>query len=187
MFPNKRVLLKIEKKWAFYKKILVLIMILLVASTNSQEEDSSLKLHSANVGFGGFYTKNNFSESGGATFFVGVTTIFNKNLISTTYITGAEIALVGSSTLNFNELKLEYGRELQLAHWLFLGAYAGVGYYSQKSDVYTILSDNVMSFPLRMDIKFYFNRKLGIGINTNYSINKLNNNLSINLMFHYSL
>ncbi|MGB0980821.1 MAG: hypothetical protein ACPGUH_01855 [Winogradskyella sp.] len=167
------------------KCISILIVILFTIPINFQTKENKLKLHSANVGFGGFYFKKNSSESGGITFIADLTTSLNQNLISTSYLTGAKIGILGSSTYNFNELSLQYGREIKIRKWLSFELFAGLGYYIQKSDASYILNDNSISYPLKLNSNFYINKKIGLGINANYSINRVNNNLSANLIFHF--
>lgn len=167
------------------KYISLLLLIVISATINSQTNQNSIRLHAVGIGFGGFYIKNNIEENGGASFLIDVTASIHENLITTSYLTGAEIGIVGSSTFNFNEFSILYGRETKPINWLAFELFAGIGYYNQNNDVNPILSDNAVTFPLRLNTKFYFNKKFGMGLNTNYSINRMNNNLSLNLVFHY--
>jgi hypothetical protein len=166
------------------KKLIVLIFCLINhLSLNAQE--NKIQLHSIEIGFGGFYFKQNTYEGGGANFVADITTSIRKNLISTSVLTGSEIGVVGNSTYNFNEFRIQYGRELKVKKWLKFELFTGIGYYKQKSENSVITDGNTMSFPLKFNTKFYFNEKFGLGINTNYSINSINNNFSSNLIFHY--
>lgn len=110
----------------------------------------------------------------------------NKNLINLSFLSGSEIGVVGGSTYNFNEFSVTYGRELQLTKSFNLEGFAGIGSYHQNSKNSYVVAGNTVSFPLKLNIKFYFNKKFGLGINNIYSINKLNNNLSTNLIAHYN-
>lgn len=166
-------------------KNVFLILICFVISLNISAQESKLKIHSAEIGFGGFYFKKHYSEGGGAAFVADLTTSFGNNLISTSILTGAEIGIIGSSTYNFNEFRLQYGREVNLAKWIKFEFFAGFGFYSQKSEVSDIRDGNAISIPLKFNTKFYFNKNFGMGINTNYSLNSINNNFSPNLIFHY--
>ncbi len=166
-------------------KKVFLTLICLVCSLNVNAQENKLKMHSAEIGFGGFYFKKNYSVGGGATFVADLTTSLGNNLISTSILTGSEIGIVGSSTYNFNEFRLQYGRELNLKKWIKFELFAGLGYYNQKSEVTDIRNGNTISFPLKFNTKFYFDKNFGIGINTNYSLNSLNNNFSPNLILHF--
>ena len=167
------------------KKIITIILILVSINVVAQENDSKLKIQSANIGFGGFYFKTILSEGGGVTLFADATFSINKHLISSSYLTGAEIGILGSSTYNFDEVSLLYGRELKVANWLSFEGFAGLGFYNQNSKESYVVDCKSVSYPIRINTKFYFNKKFGMGFNTNYSINSVNNNFSTNLIFHY--
>jgi hypothetical protein len=172
------------------KNILFTAIALSALTIKAQESSSKLKLHAATLGFGGFSFKKANYEGGGATFFADLTTSLDKNLISVSYLTGAEIGIIGGSNYQFHEYSLLYGRELKVANWLRFEGFAGLGYYHQQTDYLNPDYENVpegksVSFPLRINTKFYFSKKFGMGFNTNYSINSVNNNFSTNLIFHY--
>jgi hypothetical protein len=170
------------------KKIIFITIIAFgVFTIEAQESTSKLKLQAVNIGFGGFYIDvKGTSEGGGASFFADATFSIGKNLISATYLTGSDIGILRASEFNFHEFGLGYGREWKATNWLRFEGFAGLGYYNQNSDVpEEIPDDNVISFPLRINTKFYFTKKFGMGFNANYSINSLNNNLSVHLIFHY--
>lgn len=167
------------------KRIFLIAFAFINIAMYAQTGQNPIKLHAINTGFGGFYIKNKIIESGGASFFADITTSLHNNLITASYFTGAEIGVVGSSTFNFNEFSLLYGREIIPNNWLAFEFFAGIGYYKQNHDITPVLSNDTISFPLRVYTKFYFNKKFGMGLNTNYSINRINNNLSFNLLFHY--
>lgn len=157
---------------------------------NAQESDSQLKLHAANIGFGGFSFKKANYEGGGAAFVADLTASINKNLISASYVNGAEIGLIDTSSYQFYEFSMLYGREWEATKWLRFEGFAGIGYYNQDVDDVAdegIPDDKSVSFPLRINSKFYFSKIFGMGLNTNYSINSVNNNFSTNLIFHYRL
>ncbi|WP_130734566.1 hypothetical protein [Flavobacterium sp. J27] len=166
------------------KKILFTLFCLGMLS-NITAQENKFKIHSAEVGFGGFYFKKNLSEGGGATFTANLTTSYRKNLFSTSLLTGAEIGIVGSTNYTFNEVSLQYGREIKLKEWIKFELFAGLGYYDQTSDARDVQDGTTISYPLKLNTKFYFNNHFGMGINTNYSINSVNNNFSSNLIFHY--
>lgn len=152
----------------------------------SQNNDSKIRINSISTGFGGFYFKKSNSEGGGASFVLNGTLVSNKNLVNLCFLTGSEIGVVGGSTYNFNEFSVAYGRELQLKKWFSLEGFAGIGNYNQSSKNSTIISGNTVSFPLKLNFKFFFNKKMGMGLENTYSINSLNNNLSTNLIIHYN-
>jgi hypothetical protein len=158
----------------------------------AQESASKLKFHSADLGFGIFQLKKSGVVGGGAGLMVNVAFSLDKNLIAASFLTGSEIGIIRNSAYNFRELCLLYGREWRAAKWFAVEGFAGVGYYNQNGDIayddipnYTEESRNAVSFPLRLNTKFYFNQKIGLGFNTNYSINSINNNLSFNATLHY--
>ncbi len=158
----------------------------------AQESAAKLKFHSADLGFGIFQLKKSGVVGGGAGMMVNAAFSLDKNLIAASFLTGSEIGIIRSSAYNFREFCLLYGREWRAAKWFAVEGFAGVGYYNQNGDIayedipdYTEESRNAVSFPLRVNAKFYFNQKIGLGFNTNYSINSINNNLSINGTIHY--
>ena len=165
------------------KSIIVIILILNCSAVHAQ--DQKFKLKSLNIGFGGFSIKNDFAEGGGALLIGDLTTSFNNNLFTASILTGSEIGIIGNSNYGFNEFSLLYGRELKLANWFSFEAFAGVGFYNQNSLDFYIQDGNSISFPLKINSKFYFNKKFGMGINANYSVNNINNNFSTNLIFHW--
>lgn len=172
------------------KAIFTTVVIFSVLTANAQKSDSKLKLHAANLGFGGFSFKKNNYEGGGATFFADVTTSIDKNLIAVSYLAGSDIGILGNSEYKFDEISLSYGREWKAANWLHFEGFAGIGRYHQQSDYFdediqNVPSESSVSFPLKVNTKFYFTKKFGMGFNTNYSINSVNNVFSTNLIFHY--
>lgn len=167
------------------KSIITIIIVFSSLLSEAQESAAKLKLYAANVGFGFYYIAKNGVEDGGATFLADATFSIEKNLISASYLTGAQVGILRNSEHHFDELSLLYGRDWKVANWLHFEGFAGLGYYNQKSETIEIADDNSVSFPLRLNSKLYFTKKFGMGINTNYSINSVNNNLSFNLLFHY--
>ncbi len=152
----------------------------------SQNNESKIKLHSASIGFGGFYLKKTNSDGGGATFVINGTIKSNKNLVNLCYLTGAEIGVVGSSSYNFSEISIAYGRELKPVNWFSLEGFAGIGSYIQNSNSSSFKEGKAIAFPIKLNLKFFFTKKVGAGLNNSYSINQLNNNFSTNLIVHYN-
>lgn len=166
-------------------KIKTITIVFLAIIFNATGQVDKLKIQSVNVGFGGFSIKNKYSEGGGASFVTDLTTSYHENLIGFSYLTGAEIGIIGKSNYSFNEVSLLYGREFKLKQWFAFETFAGIGYYNQTSMTSYIFNGSNTSIPLKINSKFYFNKNFGIGLNTNYSINNLNNNFSTNLIFYY--
>jgi hypothetical protein len=110
-----------------------------------------------------FILKKSNSEGGGASFVLNGTLESNKNLVNLCFLTGSEIGVVGGSTYNFNEFSVAYGRELQFKKWFSLEGFAGIGNYNQCSKNSTVISGNTVSFPLKLNFKFFF-KKNGYGI-----------------------
>jgi hypothetical protein len=165
------------------KKIITIF--LLVCITSSFAQVNKLKIQSVDFGIGGFSIKNNYSEGGGATFLGNLTTSYKNNLIGFSFLTGAEIGIIGKSNYSFNELSILYGREFKLIKWFAFETFAGIGYYNQSSESHFIFNGDSTSFPFKINSKFYLNKNFGLGLGTNYSINKINNNFSVNLICHY--
>lgn len=173
-------MIKIRHKTIFF------LFLLLINWCYTQNKDSKIRIFSVSAGFGGFYFNETNSEGGGASFVLNGTLVLNKNLVNLCFLTGSEIGVVGSSTYNFNEFSVAYGKALQLKRWFNLEGFAGIGNYNQSSKNSTIISGNTLSFPLKLNFKFFFNKKMGMGLENTYSINSLNNNLSTNLIIHYN-
>lgn len=169
------------------KIILILFIFFYSISVASQEDDRKFKLHAADIGVGGFYFKKNSSEGGGISFFASLTSKIDKNLISISLLTGAEIGVIGSSTYNFNDVILQYGRELKIKKWFSFEVFGGIGYYSQQSDTDFVKGGSSISYPLRIDSRFQINDKFGMGLSSIYSINSVNNNFSSNIIFTYRI
>lgn len=153
---------------------------------NANAQNNKLKIQNINFGFGGFSIKNNYSEGGGAMLIGDITTSYNNNLIDLSFISGAEIGIIGQSNYSFIELSLLYGREFKLKKWFAFETFAGIGYYNQTSDIIYISNGSTFSMPLKINSKFYLNKNFGLGLNTNYINNEINDNFSVNLIFHYN-
>ena len=157
----------------------------------AQEPNSKLKFHAINVGLGFFDVNDkNSKDIGGVDFLADVTVSIGQNLISASYLTGSEIGILDSSIYSFTEPSLSYGREWKIVNWFRLEGFAGLGCYIQRFEDKTIEGDQnqdktTLSVPFRINTKFYFTKAFGMGLNTNYSINSVNNNLTLNLLFHY--
>ena len=174
------------KKRYFTLRVFLLLFLTCSFWCYSQNNKSKIKLHSISTGFGGFYFKKSNSEGGGASFVLNGTLESNKNLFNLCFLTGAEIGVVGGSTYNFNEFSVAYGRELQITKQFSLESFAGIGRYHQSSKSSYTVAGNSVSFPLKLNIKFYFSKNIGMGLNNSYSINQINNNFSTNLIVHYN-
>ena len=159
-------------------------MLLIFMITNkvlSQEGSKSIKLNSVDLGFGGFSNKN----FGGIDFYSSFALKSKTSLFSISFITGGELNILGGLSASYREYNLMYGKELKLAKWISFEVFGGIGYFNQKSNKKLIPNENAISFPLKINIKFYTNKHFGLGINTNYLINKINNNFSTNLILNY--
>ena len=164
------------------KKIFILIIISLNSiNAFSQNSDINIKFHSVDLGFG-FFLNNNF---GGLDVHSSVALKNNKNLYAITVIAGGGINILGGTTASFEEYNLQYGRELKLAKWISFDGFVGIGYYNQNSSKTTVEDNRAISLPLKINTKFNFSKHFGMGIMNNYSISKLNNNFTTNLLFHY--
>ena len=150
----------------------------------SQESNAKIKVHAVNVGGGSFHFQNDINGHDGVSIITDITISLNKNLISGSYLGGTSIKILDGYNYGFEELSLLYGREWKATDWLRFEGFAGFGYFSQNTKNPNISDDSIISFPLRVNIKFYFTKKFGMGLNTNYSTNSINNNFSNNLIFH---
>lgn len=164
------------------KKIIILLLISTITNkVFSQEESKLIKLHSIDLGFGGFRNKN----FGGIDFVSNIAFKRQTNLFSISFIIDGELNVLGGLSASYKEFNLMYGKELKIAKWMFFEGFGGIGYFNQNSNEMLIPEENTMSFPLKINTKFYFSKHFGLGINTNYSINKINNNFSTNFILHY--
>lgn len=169
------------------KSIFFTVMTLSMFGAKAQESSAKLKLHAASLGVGIFGVDMS-NHDGGLTFLADATFSVNKNLISASCLFGSEINLF-DERFDFKEPALMYGREWNPSKWFALEGFAGVGYYIveyKNADTdFSGITDNAISFPLRLNAKFYFTKKFGMGLCSNYSINNLANTFSENLTFHY--
>ena len=170
------------------KAIMITAFAFSALTGKAQNSSTKLKLHAANAGFG-IYLIDKINNDGGLSFLADATFSINKNLISASCVFGSEFTVIGDTKYDFTEPALLYGREWKPVKWFALEGFAGVGYYVLKYSNYDTdfetLHDKAISFPLRLNTKFYFSEHFGMGLNTNYSINSLSNTTTINLMFHY--
>lgn len=168
------------------KKIVIIAVIALSSLTvKAQETSSKIKLHAVNIGLGSFHLQKDINGHDGLCFIADFTVSLNKNLISASYLGGTSIKILDGPSYNFKEYSLSYGREWKVANFFRLEGYAGLGHFTQNSKDPNVGIDKTASFPLKVNAKFYFTKKFGMGLNSNYSINSVNNNFSTNLIFHY--
>ena len=168
------------------KKAFIFVAIAFITFTaKAQESRSKIKLYAVNVGLGSFHFQKDINGHDGVSVITDLTISLNKNLISASYLRGTSIKILEGPNYSFEEYSLLYGREWKAINWLRFEGFAGLGYFNQNSKDPNIGNDNTISFPLKVNTKFYFNKKFGMGFNTNYSINSVNNNFSTNLIFHY--
>jgi hypothetical protein len=168
------------------KKVILISAVAFYSFTGkAQESGSKLKLHAANLGLGSFHFQKDINGHDGLSFITDLTVSLDKNLISASYLCGSSIKLLDGPNYGFEEFTLLYGREWKAANWLRFEGFAGFGHFNQNSKDPDIDDDSAISFPLRVNTKFYFTRKFGMGFNTNYSINSVNNCFSTNIIFHY--
>jgi hypothetical protein len=194
--------------------IITFLILINTSCLLAQDTDNNkLKIHSITAGFGGYHFKNRIPNDFDSVGEGGVTTIldadfeYNKNLFAVSYQYGEEISLFGSKVnYKFHEFDLLYGKELKVANWMAFEGFVGFGFFSQNSrsyeasNVFTDLNVNsvnsiydvsyvpigqTISFPIRINTKFYFGSNFGMGLNTNYSFNQINDIFSMNLIFHY--
>lgn len=166
------------------KKAIILVTIIF-SSLAVKAQETKVKFHAVNAGFGSFHFQKDVNGHDGLSIITDLTISLNKNLISISYLGGTSIKILAGPNYNFEEYSLLYGREWKALDWLRFEGFAGIGHFNQSSKDSNIGEDNTVSFPLRVNTKFYFTKKFGMGFNTNYSINSINNNFSTNLIFHY--
>jgi hypothetical protein len=165
------------------KLILSVSMLLIVANILAQKTKTGFRFHSIGLGFGSFSAE----KGGGIGLTTAISTSANKNLFSITYSGGQELNLFGAQQIfGFGEIDFIYGRELKAFNWLAFEGFAGLGYCSIHGNEYDVTGKSI-AIPLVLNTKFYFNPHFGMGLNTNYSINKINNIFSANLIFHYKI
>jgi hypothetical protein len=148
----------------------------------SQKMNENLKFHAVDTGFGFFLNKN----FGGISVHSGIALKNKNNLYAFTIIAGGELNVLGGTTASFEEYNLQYGRKLKLARWITFEGFTGIGYYNQNSSRSNVIDNNSLSFPLKLNTKINFSKRFGMGFMNNYSISKINNNLTTHLLFHYN-
>jgi hypothetical protein len=168
------------------KKVSFIIVFTLISlGVKGQDSATKLKIYAVNVGLGSFHLKKDVNGHDGLAFISDLTVSLDRNLISVAYLGGTSLKILDGPNYNFKEYSLSYGREWKVANWFSFEGFAGFGHFTQTSKDSNIGTDKTVSFPLKVNAKFYFTKKFGMGLNTNYSINSVNNNLSTNLIFHY--
>jgi hypothetical protein len=172
------------------RKTLVIFSSLFISFACAQEE-YKIKLRSVDFGFGVFQmiNKTNYGQASsppsGLSATISISSEINKNLISASALAGVEICIFCGGEYRFNEIRLQYGREFKPSDKVILDLYAGIGRFSiARSGNYTFEESNI-SFPISGNMKFYFNRLFGMGLNLNYSINEISNNFSSHLIFTF--
>lgn len=158
---------------------------------------TKIEYKNIDVGFGGFSVKLKNSgaenESGGLTFNLSNTISIDKNLISLDFLTGGGVGdgLVGvGGDYKFYRFNLLYGRSFKLLDWLVIEPNAGIGYYHQNSELYFTdeqIKNSVVNFPLKVALTTGASKRVGVGINAGYDINKLNNTFSGNIFLRVNI
>jgi hypothetical protein len=166
------------------KAIIITVIVLTALSAKAQDATTKLRFHAVNFGLGTFHLQKDINGQDGVSFVADLTVSLDRNLISVAYVGGTSIKILDGPNYNFEEYGLSYGREWKVANWFRLEGFAGVGHFTLKSKDSNIGADKTVSFPLKVNAKFYFTKKFGMGLNTNYSINSVNNNFSTHLIFH---
>lgn len=170
------------------RNYIVLIFTLFVNLISAQEENK-FRFHSLDIGFGSFSINKENTEGGGATFLGCLTTAYHKNLIEFSVIYGAEIDIIGAPDYEFNNLSVLYGREIKLNNWFSFETFAGFGYFSQTNQNAFLFNESKnessLSYPLKLNTKFYLNKKFALGVNAMYIINPINNVFTVNLIFTF--
>ena len=168
------------------KKAFIFIAIAFSTFTaKTQESSSKIKLYAVNAGLGSFHFQKDVNGHDGISITTDLTLSLNKNLISASYLAGTSIKILDGPNYNFEEYSILYGREWKVVDWFRFEGFAGIGHFNQNSKNIDIGDASTISFPLRVNTKFYFSKNFGMGFNSNYSINSVNNNFSTNLIFHY--
>ena len=158
---------------------------------------TKIEYKNIDVGVGGFsvIVKNSAaeSESGGATFNLNNTVRIDENLISLDFLTGGGIGsgFVGiGGDYKFYRFNLLYGRSFKLTNWLAVEPNLGIGYYHQNSELYFTddqIKSAVVNFPLKLSLATGASKRVGMGINAGYDINKLSNTFSGNIFLRVNL
>lgn len=168
------------------KKIIFIAAIVLNSlAVKAQDSTTKLKVYAATMGLGSFHLEKDVNGHDGLSYIADLSVSLDKNLISASYAVGTSVKILDGPSYNFEEVSLSYGREWKALNWLRFEGFGGIGHFRLHSNDETIGDESSISFPLKVNAKFYFTRKFGMGLNANYSINSVNNNLSTNVIFHY--
>lgn len=154
----------------------------------AQDNSNKIKFNDVSLGFGFFTVSINANNKIGLATVANASFALNKNLVVISYLSGSAISLLDVK-YKFKEPSLLYGREWKPEKWFAMQGFGGVGIYtvkiSEESTGFNTVNENTISFPLRANAIFSLGNNFGLGLNTNYSINSLDNNFSSNLLFTY--
>ena len=158
---------------------------------------SQIEYKNIDLGIGAFSVKlknsGSQNESGGLTFNLSNTVQIKEHLISVDYLVGggAGSGLVSiGGDYQFYRFNLLYGRSFKLMNWLTLEPSAGIGYYHQSSALYFTddeINNSVINFPIKISLITGASKRVGMGINAGYDINKLNNTFSGNIFLRFNI
>lgn len=196
------------------KTIIVVIFTFISVCISAQNSENKFKIHSYQIGVGGYFFKNKLSptfyssNNGGISSVLDLVGAYRQHLVAASYTSGAEFVIYGTPNFRFNELSLLYGKELKVSNWLAFEGFAGFGFFWQNSHSYTVSqtysstnsSDigsqtsanfvpvgQTISLPIQLNTKFYYGKHFGMGLNANYSLNRVNSVFSTHLVFHYKI
>lgn len=163
------------KQNAFKRQIILLMLLLAATQANAQE--GSLKFHSATFGIGVLETSSESAE-GGFNYVADVSTSWREHLFSF-YVNSGSGFFVGTWGDDASEAYLgtsvTYGREIKLLNWIKLEGHAGLGLFNHKytsEKIHPDINETSIGFPVRAKLIFFY-KFIGLGINQNANFNSL--------------
>lgn len=160
----------------------------------SQENSSRLKYHSFSISPLSVYFDN---SSGGLA--VNIDVAFNKDehVFKIFGLLAGEFSVLQSSTEEFFELNLLYGREVSVKKWFHLDYFGGLGYFQRKTIIgtepdgwfnyleYRYELDNTLGFHLQSKIRFQTGKLFSLGLHFDTNLNSLNSIYSTGLFLQW--
>lgn len=86
-----------------------------------------------------------------------VSFVANKHILLFDVMLGEEYVIWGDGVTYF-QINAKYGREFELNHWLYLDAFAGLGYFS-------IAGSGTVNLPVQLKLRFKTGDRFSLGFN----------------------
>ncbi len=194
------------------KHLLILMAFFCSLPIFSQDIDQRLKFYAVDFSPINFYGNDG---NGGIAFDVGISLKKNKNIFKLFALVGGEVnfpSFGASKSESISEVSILFGRELKLKTWLYVDAYAGLGYFNRTISTpvaipgteggdcgfggfcfsspdydYVDTGESTIGIPLQLRIGFQTGKRFSLGLQLHSNINAVDSYGSMGMFFQWKL